>query len=105
MALAHSSFYATSVAKPDDPSIVAEILAICSDFHAYGYRRVSAELRHRDMIVNTKKVRRIMREHDLNPKRRRRYVATTDSDHGGLFIQTSPRALRFTVRTSSGSQT
>lgn len=35
------------------------------------------------MIVNTKKVRRIMRENDLNPKRRRRYVATTDSDHGG----------------------
>lgn len=83
MNLAHSSFYATSVAKPDDPSIVAEILAICNEFHAYGYRRVSAELRHRGMIVNTKKVRRIMREHDLNPRRRRRYVATTDSDHGG----------------------
>ena len=28
-----------------------------------------------------KKVRRIMRENDLNPKRKRRYVATTDSDH------------------------
>lgn len=83
MALAHSSFYATSVAKPDDPSIVAEIVAICSEFHAYGYRRVAAELRHRNMIVNTKKVRRIMRDNDLNPKRRRRYVATTDSDHGG----------------------
>jgi putative transposase len=31
--------------------------------------------------VNAKKVRRIMRENDLNPKRKRRYVATTDSDH------------------------
>jgi putative transposase len=30
-----------------------------------GYRRVGAELRHRDIIVNSKKVRRLMREHDL----------------------------------------
>ena len=28
-----------------------------------------------------KKIRRLMREHDLQPKRRRRFVATTDSDH------------------------
>src|SRR5512135_1651425 len=38
-------------------------------------------LRHRGMVVNAKKIRRIMREHDLQPKRRRRFVATTDSDH------------------------
>ena len=31
----------------------------------------------------SKKLRRLMREHDLQPKRRRRYVATTDSDHAG----------------------
>src|ERR1700722_20263126 len=33
------------------------------------------------MIVNHKKIRRLMREHNLQPRRRRRYVATTDSDH------------------------
>ncbi len=54
---------------------------ICDEFEAYGYRRVGAELRHRGMIVNSKKVRRLMREYDLQPKRRRRFVATTDSDH------------------------
>ena len=32
------------------------------------------------MTVNHKKIRRLMREHDLQPRRRRRY-ATTDSDH------------------------
>jgi len=42
---------------------------------------VRAELRHRGIIVNHKKVRRLMREHDLQPRRWRRYVATTDSDH------------------------
>ena len=35
------------------------------------------------MVVNGKKLRRLMREHDLQPKRRRRYVITTDSDHAG----------------------
>ena len=33
------------------------------------------------MIVNHKKIRRLMREHDLQPRRRRRYRLTTDSDH------------------------
>jgi len=34
-------------------------------------------------VVNSKKLRRLMREHDLQPKRRRRCVVTTDSDHAG----------------------
>ena len=33
--------------------------------------------------MNSKKVRRLMREYDLQPKRRRRFVTTTDSDHDG----------------------
>ena len=57
------------------------MIAICDEFETYGYRRVGAELRHRGMVVNSKKVRRLMCEHDLQPKRRRRFVATTDSDH------------------------
>ena len=42
-----------------------EMKAICDEFEAYGYRRVGAELRHRGMVVNAKKVRRLMREHAL----------------------------------------
>ena len=53
--------------------------AICDEFEAY--RRVGAELRHRGMVINSKNVRRLMREHDLQPNRRRRFVVTTDSDH------------------------
>ena len=34
-----------------------------------------AELRHRGIVVNAKKVRRLMREHDLNPKTARRFIA------------------------------
>ena len=48
---------------------------------AYGYRRVGAALRHQGIVVNGKQVRRLMRAHDLQPRRRRRFVTTTDSDH------------------------
>jgi putative transposase len=65
----------------DDVEIVGRMQAICDAFEAYGYRRVGAELRHQGIVVNHKKVRRLMREYQLQPKRRRRYVATTDSDH------------------------
>jgi putative transposase len=80
MGIARSTFYDKPAAH-DDTAIVEAIAAICDEFEAYGWRRVRAELRHRGLIVNHKKVRRLMREHDLQPRRRRRYVATTDSDH------------------------
>lgn len=80
MNLPRSSFYADAVDAGEDP-VVDEIKSIAETCRGYGYRRVTAELRHRDMIVNSKKVRRIMRQNDLNPKRKRRYVVTTDSDH------------------------
>ena len=81
MGLARSTFYATSPEKPSAAELVAEIGAITDEFECYGYRRVGAELRHRGIVVNGKKVRRLMREHDLNPRRRRRFTRTTDSDH------------------------
>lgn len=40
-----------------------------------------AALRQRGIVVNHKKVRRLMREHNLQPRIRRRFIATTDTDH------------------------
>jgi putative transposase len=80
MGIARSTYY-NSPATDRDAEILTRIEAICAEFEAYGYRRVNAELRHQGQVVNSKKVRRLMREHDLQPKQRRRYVATTDSDH------------------------
>ena len=40
-----------------------------------------AELRQRGLIANHKKLRRLMRQHDLQPKSRRRFTVTTDSRH------------------------
>jgi putative transposase len=83
MGIARSSFYAKRVGTPADAEIIAEIRTITDEFEGYGYRRVDAELRYRGFLVNAKKVRRLMKENDLNPRRRRRFVRTTDSDHDG----------------------
>ena len=47
----------------------------------YGYRRITAELRHRGFTVNHKRVARLMREDNLLAIGRRKYVLTTDSRH------------------------
>jgi len=82
MAIARSIYYEPAFAPTDDTAIVEAIAAICDEFECYGWRRVRAALRQQGLIVNHKKVKRLMREHGLQPKVRRRYVATTDSDHG-----------------------
>ncbi len=47
----------------------------------YGYRRISAELRRRGVVVNHKRVLRILRADNLLGVQPRRFVMTTDSDH------------------------
>ena len=83
MDLRRSTFYATPQEKPSEAALVAEIRSITDEFECYGYRRVGAELRHRGHVVNAKKVRRLMRENELNPRKRRRFTRTTDSCHNG----------------------
>jgi len=47
----------------------------------YGYRRVSRELRRRGLVVNHKRVARLMREDNLLAVQPRAWVQTTDSNH------------------------
>jgi putative transposase len=47
----------------------------------YGYRRITAELRHRGFLVNHKRTVRLMRLDNLLALRRSGFVTTTDSDH------------------------
>ena len=83
MGLSRSTFYdAPPIATAPD-EVLIRIKAICDEFECYGYRRVGAALRHQGVVVNNKKLRRLMKAHDLQPKQRRRYVVTTDSEHGG----------------------
>jgi transposase InsO family protein len=47
----------------------------------YGYRRITAELRRRGLLVNHKRVVRLMRKDNLLAVQPRAFVVTTDADH------------------------
>jgi len=47
----------------------------------YGYRRITAELRRRGLLVNHKRVARLMREDNLLAIQPRAFVITTDTQH------------------------
>jgi transposase InsO family protein len=59
-----------------------EIQRIALEFPCYGRPRITAELKRRGGAVNHKRVRRIMREDNLLCLRKRKFVVTTDSNHG-----------------------
>ncbi|MCR9074242.1 MAG: IS3 family transposase [Alphaproteobacteria bacterium] len=66
---------------------------IKDEFEAYGWRRMQAVRRHLDWVVTRKKIKRLIREHGLQPQCRRRYVATTDSDHDRPIFEKRARDL------------
>jgi len=47
----------------------------------YGYRRITAELRRRGVLVNHKRVARLMREDNLLAIQPRAFVVTTEAQH------------------------
>src|SRR5262249_44346669 len=63
--------------------LVEQIKEICAEWPAYGYRRVTAELNGEGRIVNHKKGMRLRKQNGLTVRPRRRFIATTDSDHEG----------------------
>lgn len=81
MGLARSTYYDPALTSADDTAIVEAIAAICEEFECYGWRRVRAAMRQQGLIVNHKKIKRLMRAHGLQPKTRWRHVTTTDSNH------------------------
>jgi len=64
---------------------------IALEFPSYGWPRMTVELKRRGWAVNHKRVYRWMREDNLLCLRRRKFVVTTDSDHG---LPVSPNLAR-----------
>jgi putative transposase len=58
------------------------IQAIALEMPAYGYRRITEELKDHGWEVNRKRVLRLMREDNLLCLRKKKWVQTTDSNHG-----------------------
>lgn len=61
--------------------LAAAIYAVVDEYPAYGYRRVTKELQRRGWPVNKKRIQRLMKQHHLQRKLKRRFVHTTDSRH------------------------
>ena len=84
MGLARSTYYDEPAGQPiEEARLVERIKEICAEWPSYGYRRVTAQLHAEGTLANHKKVMRLMREHGLTVRPRKRFVATTDSDHDG----------------------
>jgi transposase InsO family protein len=87
MNLARSTFYRKPKAWNHDgmkaeADLIDRIETICLEFPRYGYRRVTKQLARDRLIVNHKKVLRLMRESDLLCRVKRQWTKTTDSRHG-----------------------
>lgn len=85
MNLPRSTYYHKPKVQTDDQDLINGIETIIEEFSGYGYRRVTRELHRRGNPVNHKKVHRIMLERGLLKKPKRRWVRTTDSNHGHLI--------------------
>ena len=69
--------------RPDrDMDLRDAIQRIALEWPSYGRPRITAELRRRGWTVNPKRVYRLMREDNLLCVRKRKFVVTTDSNHG-----------------------
>lgn len=86
MGMSRSTYYAIpkdgAIQRESAAALRSAIENVVIEWPAYGYRRVTHELRRRGIVVNHKRVARIMREEALTPRKVRHFLATTDSDHG-----------------------
>jgi putative transposase len=72
------------------------IQRIALEWPCYGRPRVTAELRRQGWTVNPKRVYRLLREDNLLCVRRRKFLVTTDSNHGRKIYPNLTRDLGLT---------
>lgn len=89
-----------------DAQALALIRAIHAEFAgAYGSRRIHRELQARVVAIGLRRVERLMHEHGIRARHKRRYKATTDSAHA-LTVAAGWRATsRCASPTRSGRAT
>jgi transposase InsO family protein len=72
------------------------IQRLALEWPCYGRPRITHELRRQGWTVNPKRVYRLMREDNLLCVRRRKFVVTTDSNHGRAIYPNLARELVLT---------
>jgi putative transposase len=95
--LSRASYYrnfGVRAPREADVELTSHIQTISLLYRFYGYRRITAELRRSGIVVNAKRVRRLMREDNLTAMRRKPFAPpTTDSRHGFLIVPNLLRGL------------
>ena len=82
METSRSGHYYKSKNKKSDAFLLKKIREVATEFPCYGYRRVTAQLRRNKIMVNRKRIHRIMAQNGLLCTIRRKYRVTTNSKHG-----------------------
>ena len=67
--------------KKRDADIADVIEAIAYQYPCYGYRRITAALKRKKMAVNHKKVLKMMKKMNIQCRKAKRFVSTTNSNH------------------------
>jgi transposase InsO family protein len=83
--LSRSTYYRDNKATTlvdKDRDIIAQMHSIASDSPKYGYRRMTPALLRKGLLVNHKKVLRLMHQESLICRRKKRNPITTMSNHG-----------------------
>jgi len=75
-------FVSHPVGPDPDLELRDALQRVALEFPSYGWRRMTAELQRRGWAGNHKRVYRLMREDNLLCLRKRKFIVTTDSDHG-----------------------
>ena len=93
MGIARSTYYDTPKRGADDTALVEAMHLIKDEFEAYGWRRMQAALGQQGWVVNHKKLKRLMCEHELKARRRRRALSPCSriSRFSFLWFTTHPR--------------
>lgn len=86
MNLPRSSFYyppkkILPSEENEERVLEGRIEALCLEFPRYGYRRVAAQLHREGLLINHKRVLKIMKANDLLCHPQKSWVRTTQSDH------------------------
>lgn len=102
--VSRASFYrhrqrtvSTSTANQSETALRRTIEGIALEMPTYGYRPMTAELHRRGLLVNRKRVLRLMRQDNLLCRRKRSFIATTDSTHSLKVFPNLTRDLVITA--------
>jgi putative transposase len=98
--VSRSSFYRFEEGRPvrrdGDMELRDAIHRIALEWPSYGRPRITEELRRQGWTVNPKRVRRLLREDNLLCLRKRKFVVTTDSNHGRKIYPNLAGQMRLT---------